>query len=89
MSYEVLKMKDFNWKWVCLRFVYRVDKKLSFPELDGLKEIGIWFNPSKTVNFDVKRSPGELNNHLDRCYDFGLRINRTKMWVSITLKTGK
>jgi len=89
MNYEVLKMKDFNWKWLSLHFVYRVDNKLPFARLNRRKEIGVWFNPSESVNFDVKRSPDEWNNHLDTCYDIGLHVNRTKMWVSIKLKTGK
>lgn len=86
MRYESLKTKEFDWKWVNLRFVYKVEKPRPFSKW---KEISIWFNPSECVNFDSKRSPNEFDSHLDKCYDFGLRINRTKMWVSLKIKTGK
>jgi len=89
MEYDVLKMKTFEWKWINLHFVYRVDKKFPFSSLNRRKEIGIWYNPSETVNFDVKRASKTWDKHLDRCYDIGLRVNRSKFWITIKFKTGK
>lgn len=86
MDNESVKRKEFDWKWINLCFVYKRKKPSPFSKW---KEIGFWFNPSECVNFDSKRSPEEFDYHLDKCYDFGIRINRTRMWVSIKFKTGK
>jgi len=89
MDYDVLKMKTFDWKWLNLHFVHRVDKKRPFSTLNKGKEIEIWYKPYKTVNFDVKRSSKTWDKHLDRCYNIGLRLNRSKFWIRIKFKTGK